>query len=103
MRVAYVADGRSPISRSWMAHFIEAGHQVHLVSTHDCRPLDGLASLQFVPVAFSRASREAGDGAAPARGSSAARIQYQTDDGHAGLVGSLDDRPVGQAAEEHPG
>jgi glycosyltransferase involved in cell wall biosynthesis len=64
MRLAYVADGRSQISRSWMAHFIETGHEVHLVSTFDCQPIDGLASLGFIPVAFSRASRAVDDGAA---------------------------------------
>ncbi len=68
MRLAYVADGRSPISRSWMAHFIETGHEVHLVSTFDCRPLDGLASLGFVPVAFSRASHALDDGATATAG-----------------------------------
>jgi glycosyltransferase involved in cell wall biosynthesis len=65
MRIAYVADGRSPISRSWIRHFTEAGHDVHLISTFNCEPLSGLATLQFVPVAFSRARREAtGDGKA---------------------------------------
>jgi glycosyltransferase involved in cell wall biosynthesis len=68
MRLAYVADGRSPISRNWMTHFIEAGHEVHLVSTFDCRPLDGLASLSFVPVAFSRAGRVADNSPAAASG-----------------------------------
>lgn len=62
MRIAFVVDGRSPISRSWMTYFIGAGHEVHLISTFDCRRMDGLASLHFVPVAFSRASREVSDG-----------------------------------------
>jgi len=68
MRLAYVADGRSPISRSWMTHFIEAGHEVHMVSTFDCQPLDGLASLGFMPVAFSRARRAVDDGATATSG-----------------------------------
>jgi hypothetical protein len=53
MRLLFVADGRSPIARNWMAHFIEAGHEVHLLSTFAGHPWSGLASLHTVPVAFS--------------------------------------------------
>jgi glycosyltransferase involved in cell wall biosynthesis len=53
MRLLFVADGRSPIARNWMAYFIEAGHEVHLLSTFPCLPGSGLASFHVVPVAFS--------------------------------------------------
>jgi glycosyltransferase involved in cell wall biosynthesis len=55
VRLAYVADGRSPIALQWIGHFVEAGHEVHLLSTFPCRPELPLASLQVIPVAFSGA------------------------------------------------
>jgi glycosyltransferase involved in cell wall biosynthesis len=60
MRILFVADGRSPIALNWMAYFAEAGaaedYEVHLASTYACRPALNLASLSFVPVAFSTAA-----------------------------------------------
>jgi glycosyltransferase involved in cell wall biosynthesis len=53
MRLLFVADGRSPITLSWIRHFIERGDAVHLVSTFVCEPPRGLAGFHFVPVAFS--------------------------------------------------
>lgn len=61
MRLAYIADGRSPIALSWIEHFVEAGHEVHLLSTFPCRPTLALASLQVIPVAFSGVRGEAGN------------------------------------------
>jgi glycosyltransferase involved in cell wall biosynthesis len=55
VRLAYVADGRSPIALNWIRHFVEAGHEVHLLSTSPCRPELPLASLQVFRVAFSGA------------------------------------------------
>lgn len=58
MKLLFVADGRSPISRSWIAYWIQRGDEVTLVSTFACDSLPGLASLEVVPVAFSgRASQ----------------------------------------------
>ena len=65
MRLLIVADGRSPITRSWLAYLLQAGHEVHLVSTFACDSLSGLAGLHGVSVAFSRAGRSAVPGAAP--------------------------------------
>lgn len=72
MRLLFVADGRSPIARSWIAYIQQAGHEVHLVSTFSCEPIAGLTSLQAVSVAFSRAGRPVLPGKAPggARGMS---------------------------------
>lgn len=50
MRLAFVADGRSPIARSWIEYFVRAGHRVHLITTRPCAALDGLASLDIVPL-----------------------------------------------------
>jgi glycosyltransferase involved in cell wall biosynthesis len=55
MKLLYVADGRSPIALSWIAYFIESGHEVHLVSTFPCQPIDGLKSFEIIPVAMSGA------------------------------------------------
>jgi glycosyltransferase involved in cell wall biosynthesis len=36
-----------------MGNFIQAGHEVHLASTFPCDPINGLASLEVIPVAMS--------------------------------------------------
>jgi glycosyltransferase involved in cell wall biosynthesis len=52
-RLCFVADGRSPITRNWVRHFVERGDEVHLVSTFPCEAGDlRLASLSVIPVAF---------------------------------------------------
>ena len=53
MRLLFVVDGRSPISLNWISYFVETGHEVHLASTFPCEPDLSLASLTFIPVAFS--------------------------------------------------
>ncbi len=55
MRILFVADGRSPIARNWISYFIQPAHEIHLISTSSSPPLEGLASLQVLPVAFSGA------------------------------------------------
>lgn len=54
MRVLFVADGRSPIALNWIAYFVDQGYEVHLASTYHCKPDLELASVNFVPVAFSQ-------------------------------------------------
>lgn len=56
MRMLFVADGRSPTALSWIEYFVKGGHEVHLASTYDCNPGLSLASLYFVPVAYSSAA-----------------------------------------------
>ena len=60
MRILFVADGRSPIALNWIRHFagngVSSGYEVHLASTYTCQPELDLASLSFVPVAFSGAT-----------------------------------------------
>ncbi|MCJ7569563.1 MAG: hypothetical protein MUO58_18800, partial [Anaerolineales bacterium] len=53
MRLAFIADGRSPITQGWISLFIERGHEVHLISTFRCAPIPGIASLHLISVAFS--------------------------------------------------
>jgi hypothetical protein len=54
MRLLFIADGRSPITRSWLRYWTEHGHETHLVSTFPCDPPPGLASFHVLPVAFNR-------------------------------------------------
>jgi glycosyltransferase involved in cell wall biosynthesis len=54
MRLLFVADGRSPITLSWLRHWLERGDEVHLVSTFPCEPPSGLASFHVLPVAFGK-------------------------------------------------
>ncbi|MGH9904075.1 MAG: glycosyltransferase, partial [Pyrinomonadaceae bacterium] len=58
MKVAYIADARSAIAQSWIRHFIDAGHEVHVLSAYPCTPavLSGAKIYQF-PIAFSQLSR----------------------------------------------
>ncbi len=53
MRLAFIADGRSPIAQGWISLLTERGHEVHLLSTFRCVPIPGIASLHFIPVGFS--------------------------------------------------
>src|SRR5512146_1562565 len=57
MRLLFVADGRSPIALNWMGHFVQAGHEVHLVSTFPCQPALSFASFEVIQVAFSGMKR----------------------------------------------
>jgi glycosyltransferase involved in cell wall biosynthesis len=52
LRLLFVADGRSPIAQSWMEHFVEADHEVHLLSTSPLSTQAGFASVEFVSIAF---------------------------------------------------
>jgi len=66
MRILFVADGRSPITRQWLQYWLEQGDEVYLVSTFPCAPEAALAGYEFLPLAFSR--YQAGRGAASRRG-----------------------------------
>lgn len=58
MRLLFVADGRSPTALSWMRHWIDTDHQVHLISTFPCEPPAGLASFNIITVAFGGMARK---------------------------------------------
>ncbi|MGD0879560.1 MAG: glycosyltransferase family 4 protein [Anaerolineales bacterium] len=52
MKILFIADGRSPTTRSWLRYWIETGHSVHLISTFPCDIPPGLFSFHVLPVAF---------------------------------------------------
>lgn len=69
MRLLFVTDARSPISRNWMRYFIERGDEVFIASTFEW-DLEGFtpAQAEFTPVAFSAAKkRSAAPSSASAR------------------------------------
>ena len=67
MKLLFIADGRSPIAWNWLCYFINAGHDVHLVSTFPCEPQPGLASFEVIPVAMSEFGGQ-GDGESNGKG-----------------------------------
>lgn len=54
LRICYLADGRAPIPRTWVGHFVNRGYDVHLISSYPCDP-SALpdATVYQVPIAFS--------------------------------------------------
>jgi len=53
LRILLIADGRSPITRRWIAMLKPLGHHISLVSSYPCPPLDGVKNLFILPLAFS--------------------------------------------------
>jgi len=78
LRILYVADGRSPIARSWIRYFIAGGSEVHLISTFACPALNGLKTLHTAPVAFSGLGRSRGKGKGPSALTSSGTIGLRT-------------------------
>jgi glycosyltransferase involved in cell wall biosynthesis len=70
VRLLFVADGNSPIARSWMDYFVRSDHEVHLLSTSPVSDVIGFASVDTVDVAFSgsRLVRAAASGSSPMNG-----------------------------------
>jgi hypothetical protein len=58
MKILFVADGRSPISKNWIRYFVERGDDVYLASTFDCDVDFPLKRLEFMPVAFSEIKKK---------------------------------------------
>jgi glycosyltransferase involved in cell wall biosynthesis len=56
MRILLVADGRSPITRAWVANLLNLKHEIVLVSTFPCAPLENLPHMLVMPVAFGALS-----------------------------------------------
>ncbi len=67
MRLLFVTDARSPISKNWMRFFIERGDEVFIATTFDCDPDLAPMRMEFTPVAFSGAKKRS---AAPSSASS---------------------------------
>ncbi|MDP1547758.1 MAG: glycosyltransferase family 4 protein [Anaerolineales bacterium] len=53
MRLLFVTDARSPISRNWMRYFAERGDEVFVATTFDCELDFPAKRLEFTPAAFS--------------------------------------------------
>ena len=76
MRLAILADGRSPITRGWLSLLLELDYQVHLLSTFPCEVDLPLASQHLAPIAFSGwATRKSGGGGSPPGGAAAIRLR----------------------------
>lgn len=58
MRLLFVADGRSPISKNWIRYFVDRGDEVYLASTFQCELEFHIKRLEFVPVAFSSIKKQ---------------------------------------------
>lgn len=67
MRLLFVTDARSPISKNWMRFFIERGDEVFIATTFDCDSDLAPMRMEFTPVAFSGAKKRS---AAPSSASS---------------------------------
>ncbi|MBN8580016.1 MAG: glycosyltransferase family 4 protein [Anaerolineae bacterium] len=67
MRLLFVTDARSPISKNWMRFFIERGDEVFIATTFDCDSDLATMRMEFTPVAFSGAKKRS---AAPSSASS---------------------------------
>ena len=57
MRLLFVTDARSPISRNWMRYFVERGDEIFIASTFECELDFPTARMEFTPVAFSAAKK----------------------------------------------
>lgn len=55
--ILFVADGRSPTTRSWINHVQSLNYATSLISTYPCQPLENLENFEVLPIAFSRFSR----------------------------------------------
>src|SRR5215208_3103850 len=64
MKIVFLVDARSAISRNWIRHFVERGHRVHVISSYPCAPdvITGVEQIYQFPVAFSGLSRIEHDG-----------------------------------------
>jgi len=78
VNLLFIADGRSPIARNWIRHFISDGNRVHLLSTSACPDLKGLETLHIVPVAFSGLRGSTTGGRRPGVLTSSATIPLRT-------------------------
>lgn len=66
LKILLIADGRSPITHSWIAMLKPLGYRLSLVSSYPCAPVDGVERLYILPLAFSRfGGSQAGSGNKP--------------------------------------
>ena len=53
MHILLVADGRSPITRNWIRMLSGLNYKISLVSTFPCQPVEDVANLHILPIAFA--------------------------------------------------
>lgn len=58
MKVLLIADGRSPITRSWITSMREDNIEVYLASTYPCARPENIAGFYLMPVAFANFSHK---------------------------------------------
>ena len=56
MHILLVADGRSPITKSWVQSLNELNYDVSLVSTYPCQPVQGTEETYSLPIALGKFS-----------------------------------------------
>ncbi len=65
MKLLLIADGRSPITRRWIAMLKPLNYELVLISSYPCEPIAGLYKLYTLPLAFaSQGGSQAGTGSA---------------------------------------
>ncbi len=74
MRILLVADGRSPTTRRWVKAVVAIGHEVTLVSTYPCAPVEGVSADVCLPVAFSALAGSAKGGGGSGSGGLGRRV-----------------------------
>ncbi len=51
MRIALVADGRSPTTRGWIKQVVRLGHEIVLISSYPCEQPVGVTEMHILPLA----------------------------------------------------
>lgn len=57
MKILFIADGRSPTTRSWLKGLEPFNHELYLITTYPCGEIPGVKSITFLPLAFSQVGR----------------------------------------------
>jgi glycosyltransferase involved in cell wall biosynthesis len=73
-KILLVADGRSPITRRWISGILKDEWEIHLLSTFPCQPVEGVASLNVIPLAFNAFSGTASGNLTAAPGWTGAKL-----------------------------
>jgi glycosyltransferase involved in cell wall biosynthesis len=64
MKILFVADARSSISRNWIENLVKRGHDIHVISSYPCAPnIIAGATTHQIPIAFSPLARIGHNGA----------------------------------------
>ncbi|MGH9428379.1 MAG: glycosyltransferase, partial [Terriglobia bacterium] len=68
MKIAFVADARSPIALNWIRYFVQRAHDVHVISSYPCSSdvIPG-AEISEIAIAFSQFSRVKHNGTTDSR------------------------------------